>query len=153
MLPEEGPNEVFRDAVIAHLPLWELCDRLLHDGITVHHFNYRPTGLVLLEVSWHMAHETWGHAMPVNAIRDLLIASVQIQGYVFMRWEVAIPTKPLWLDTANDKGRQARVYLKPGTELRFDVQHVRAGLISKVNENILATSFKLSEEAGLYDRD
>lgn len=153
MLPEQGSDEDFRDAVIVHMPLWELCDRLQHDGIMVHHFNYRSTGLVLLDVSWHMAHETWGHAMPVNAIRDLLIAAVQVQGYVFVRWDVKIPVKPLWLDTENEKGKQARVYLKPGLPEAAILKKGVGRLISEVNENILASSFKLSEEAGLDDRD
>lgn len=155
MLPETGTHETFRDALFVHLPLWELCDTLWEEGIAVHHFNYRPSGLVMLEVSWHMAHEKWGHVMTAVAIRDLIVADCMRQGYDFMRWELKEPNRKLWLETMDRVSKEARVYLRPQKEEEKDGVEQRAAgrLIAKVNENILARHFKMSEEAGVHDRD
>ncbi len=134
MLPETGSDEDFRDAVMAHLPLWELMDRLQKDGVVVHHFNYRPTGHVLLEVTWHLIHEVWGQQMNANAVRDLIMKTVNTQGYVFVNWELKAPRKQLWLETMLTEAKEAKIFLKPGMLVKptqkQEIAVIKRGLIS-----------------------
>jgi hypothetical protein len=159
MLPETGSDEAFKDAVINHLPIWELCDRLKHDGVIVHHFNYRP-GWITLEVSWHLAHETWGHEMRMSAVKTLIVALVHDQGFTFNHWVAQQPKKVLWLENGAEMSREAKVYIRTvaspsvGQVLEdgiIDVARSRAR--GEVNANILASSFKMREESGGHDED
>jgi hypothetical protein len=159
MLPETGSDQAFKDAVINHLPIWEMSARLQHDGIVVHHFNYRP-GWITLEISWHLAHETWGHATTTSFIKSLVEAYVHDQGFTFNHWVVREPVKPLWLDTTDQKAREAKVYIRTVTPRGIChaveseiVENARLRSRRKVNANILATSFNVSEEEGRRDED
>jgi hypothetical protein len=159
MLPETGSEEVFKDAIIAHLPIWELSDRLKHDGIVMHGFAYRPNWITI-DVSWHVAHEVWGHEVPTNTIKTIISGYVRDQGFSFSHWVPKQPEVRLWIDTAYDKIREAKVYMKtvPADVLNREtesaiIQAAKHRAVKEVNANILATSFNMSEEAGLHDQD
>lgn len=160
MLPETGSDDAFKEALINHLPIWEMSRRLLHDGVMVHSFSYRP-GWILLDLSWHMAGEIWGHDMPNGAMKAIIEGIVRDQGFTFHHWVRKDPkeAQSFWLESAAVKTREARVYIR--TETPPSVGHAQEtaiiakamGRTSEVNANILATLFKVSEEAGLHDRD
>ncbi len=154
MLPESGKDEDFRDAVINQLPIWEMIDRMAKDGIAVHHYAYRP-GWVTLEISWHMAHMVWEHAVCASQIKDVVKQYVEEQGYVFNHWNLIPPKKELWTETLDAEARDAKVFLRTfAMEIQDDRTLDRMVKDrAKVNTNILAKLFEMLEKEGQHDRD